>query len=1082
MVHAYQTWQKCTTLVVVFCLFSFAALAQRSIGGKVVDVAGNPLIGASVIVKGTTNGTYTDDSGEFSLTIEGQSPALIVSYLGYRTKEITLGATESNLSVTLEESDLALEEVLVTGYSTQQKKDLTGGVSVVKTKDLLAVPAGNFQQQLNGRAAGVIVGDTGEPGSPVSIRIRGVTTFGNNDPLYVIDGVPRESNRMIDLNPNDIESFQILKDASAASIYGSRAANGVIIITTKRGKAGQTKVSYNGYYGVQQHGKLVDVLNAKEWAEARFLSLRNAGETPGGLDAQLYGNGATPVLPDYIFPVGAKEGDPRVNPNNYNADFNSANFNLITRANKEGTNWQEEIMQVAPIQDHNLSFTGGNKNSLYALILNYYNQEGLLLGTYNKRYSMRLNTEFKIGKYITIGENMKISHNEDIRAIANGPGEGSAIQTAMRMQPIVPVYDIDGFYAGTKGILQNANNPVATLLRAKDNKGYGLNAFGNLYGNLNLGFLGGIFNSFSFRSQIGVDYGMYNYYGFNFRNIEAAEVNSSNGFYQGGGYGLSWTWYNTLTFDHQLSENQKLKAYVGTEAVLSSGRDMFGQRFNYFVDSRNFWTLNAGNALGQQATGSAYSGPALYSVFGRVEYNLMDKYIVTGTVRRDGSSVFGSENRFAVFPAFGVAWRLSEESFLQNVSFINDMKVRVGWGQTGNQRIDANNQFSTFGSGPGSSAYDIRGTSSAPLLGFEANRLGNPASKWETTTSTNIGLDATLLDNKFEISLDWWTRRTTDLLFPQELPGTAGDVTPPNINIGDMQNVGVDAQLTYHGKTAGDKLKYNVGVVFGTYKNEILRVGTNDATFFNAAGSRIGFITRGLKGHPISSFYGYKIAGFFQTPEEALTAPPQPGDPSADQLAKRLGKWRFADINGDNVVDDKDQTFIGNPHPDFTYGLNIDLSWKNFDFSAFLQGSQGNEIFNYTRYWIDFETFNSNRSREVLTDSWSTNNRDASLPILDRNDGVSNGFIHDYYVEDGSYLALRQAQVGYTFPSLGKLKVERLRVYVQATNPIMITKYRGYNPAFTTSGFGNEAERSAGVDYGYYPIVKQFIFGASLSF
>lgn len=1080
MVHAYQTWQKYAALAAVFCLFSIAAFAQRSIGGKVVDVAGNPLIAASVIVKGTTNGTYTDDNGAFLLTVEGDASALIVSYLGYRTKEIAISAAESNVAITLEESDLALEEVLVTGYSTQKKGDLTGGVSIVKTKDLLSVPSGNFQQQLSGRAAGVIVGDSGEPGSPVSIRIRGVTTFGNNDPLYIIDGVPRESNRMIDINPNDIESFQILKDASAASIYGSRAANGVIIITTKRGKAGQTKVSYNGYYGVQQHGKLVDVLNAQEFAQVRFTSLINAGETPKGLDAQLYGSGTTPVLPDYIFPAGAKEGDPRVSPDRYNADFDSPNFNLITRANKAGTNWQEEIMQVAPIQDHNLSFTGGNKNSLYALILNYYNQEGLLLGTYNKRYSMRLNTEFKIGNYLTIGENMKISHNEDIRAIANGPGEGSAIQIAMRMQPIVPVYDINGFYGGTKGILQNANNPVAQLLRAKDNKGYGLNAFGNLYANLKLGFLGGIFNSLSFRSQIGIDYGMFNYYGFNYRNIEASEVNSSNGYYQGAGYGLNWTWYNTLTFDHQIGESQKLKVYVGTEAVLGSGRDLQGTRSNYFVDSKNFWTLNSGNAIGQQATGGAYSGPALYSVFGRAEYTLMDKYILNGTIRRDGSSVFGSENRFAVFPAFGAAWRVSSESFMQNAAFINDLKLRVGWGQTGNQRIDANNQFSTFGSGPGSSAYDIKGSGSSNILGFDANRLGNPASKWETTTSTNIGVDATILDNKLEIALDWWTRRTTDLLYPQELPGTAGDLAPPNINIGDMQNVGIDLQLTYHGKAAGDKLKYNVGLVLGTYKNEILRVGSNDATFFTGAGSRFGPITRGLKGQPISSFYGYKIAGIFQNAEEAVTAPPQPGDPS--DLSKRVGKWRFADTNGDKLVDDKDQTFLGNPHPDFTYGLNFDLSWKNFDFSAFFQGSQGNEIFNQTRYWIDFETFNGNRSREVLTDSWSPNNRNASLPVLDRNDGVSNGFVNDYYVEDGSYFAMRQAQLGYTFQSLGKLKIDRFRIYLQMTNPIMITKYRGYNPAFTTAGFGDQAERSAGVDYGYYPIVKQYIFGATLSF
>lgn len=1077
MVHAYQTWQKCTTLVVAFCLFSIAAFAQRSIGGKVVDVAGNALIGASVIVKGTTNGTYTDDSGAFSLTVEGQAPALIVSYLGYRTKEIALSGAETNVSVTLEESDLALEEVLVTGYSTQQKKDLTGAVSVVKTKDLLSVPAGNFQQQLAGRAAGVVVGDNGEPGSPVSIRIRGVGTFGNNDPLYVIDGVPRDANRMVDLNPSDIETFQILKDASAASIYGSRAANGVIIITTKKGKAGQTKVSYNGYYGVQNHGKLIDVLNAQEWATMRFQALANAGLSvadAGQNIPQLYGTGSTPVLPDYIFPAGAKEGDPRVNPANYNADISSANFNLITKANKQGTNWQEELYQTAPIQDHNLSFTGGNKGSVFALTLNYYNQEGLVIHTYNRRYSMRMNSEFKIGKYLSLGENMKISHNEDIRTLGNATG-GSAITGAIQMQPIVPVYDINGFFGGAKGIVSNSGNPIADRYRQKDNKNYGLNAFGSLYANLNLGFLGGIFNDISFRSQVGIDYGMYNGYAFGYRNIEAAEVVSSNSFNQYSGYGFSWTLYNTLTLDRQLSEKQKLKVYVGTEAVLSSGRDMSGTRVNYFVDTQNFWTLNAGSALGQQVGGGAYSGPALYSVFGRVEYNLMDKYILNGTVRRDGSSVFGSENRYGVFPAFGVAWRVSGENFMQNATIFDDLKLRFGWGQTGNQKISASNPYSTFGSGPGSSAYDINGTSSSPLLGFESNRLGNPASKWETTTSTNIGIDATMLDNKLEISVEWWNRRTTDLLYVQELPGTAGDLAAPAINIGDMENVGVDAQLTYHGKTAGDKLKYNVGVTFGTYKNEILRVGTNDATFFTGGGTRIGNISRSLKGYPIASFYGYQVIGFFQNDDEIKNAPDQPGE-------EKVGRYRLADINGDGVVNESDQTFIGNPHPDFTYGLNLDVSFKNWDLSAFFQGSQGNEIFNFARWEIDYEVFNLNRSKEALYDSWSPNNRNATLPRLDFSDQVSNSFLHSRYVEDGSYVALRQVQLGYTFQNFGKMKVDRLRVYLQATNPIIITKYRGYNPAITTNGFGDGADRAMGIDYGAYPINKQLIVGANLTF
>lgn len=1074
----FYNFLKSSLLGAFVVLLNLGVSAQdRRVTGKVSNASdGQAIPGASIQVKGTTTGTSADANGNYSVAVKSANDVLVITSIGYKSTEVRVGS-QSVINVSLTEDANALSEVLVTGYGTQQKKDLTGGVSVIKPKELLAVPSGSFQSQLEGRAAGVVVGGTGEPGSPASVRIRGIGTFGDNDPLYIIDGVPRDGNRQVDINPNDIESIQVMKDASAAAIYGSRAGNGVIIITTKKGKAGEAKVEYTGYYGIQKAGRLVDVLNAQEWATQRFQAIANAGLKPEGNIAALYGTGATPVLPDYIFPVGAREGDPRVNPANYNADINSSNFNLITRANKTGTDWQREIMQDAPIMEHNMTFSGGTDKSRYAVSFNYFNQEGLLKHTYNKRYSIRANTEFKIKKYLTIGENLKVSHNEDIRNIPNGPGEGSVIQGSMRAQPIMPVFDITGFYAGAKGILSNASNPYAALARNKDNKGYGLNLFGNVYADLNLGFIDdaagtNIFKNLSFKTQIGLDYGYYHYYGFGYRNIEAAEPNSSNSFYEGGGYGAGYTWYNVLTFDKQFGNDHHLKIYGGSEAILNQGRNSSGNRFNYFVDSKNFWTLSAGAPAGQQANSDAYNS-ALYSLFARAEYSLMDKYLFNATIRRDGSSVFGPDNRYATFPSAAFAWRISKEDFLKDLTWVDDMKLRVGWGQIGNQKIDGANAYSTFSSGAGFSAYDIGGTSTSPLLGFALNRIGNTASKWETTTSTNLGLDVTLFNRKIDVALDVWARKTSDILYQQELPGTASSATAPSVNIGDMENRGVDLSVNYRGSAMTSKLKYNIGLNLGTYRNKILRVGENDGTFFTGGGSRIGDISRSLKDNPMAMFYGFKLDGFFNTDAEVRAAPEQPG-------GKAVGRWRLADINNDKVVDDNDKTFIGNPHPKFTYGLNFDVNYGNWDFNVFFQGVQGNDIFNYTRYWIDFEVFNGNRSKEALYDSWTPQNTNASLPRLDITDQVSNGFVHSYYIEDGSYFRAKNLSLGYKL-RLGK-SGNVARIYGQATNLFTVTKYRGYNPAFTTAGFGGGADRTIGIDYGYYPVVKQFIVGVNLNF
>jgi len=1044
---------------------------------------GEPLIGASVLLKGTSTGTVTGTDGDFIIAAK-VGDILQISYTGFTAVEAVVGETLI-VNVGLNEG-VNIDEVLVTGYSTQKKRDLSGAVSVVRAKDLASIPSGNFISALEGRAAGVSVGTSGEPGSSVSVRIRGISTFGNNDPLYIIDGVPRKGAYQNSINPNDIEGIQILKDASAASIYGARAGNGVIIITTKKGKSGEPKITYDASYGLQNPAKLVKVLDAEEWATARFKALKNAGQEPQGANAALYGTGAIPVLPDYILPAGAKTGDPRVDPSKYNADINSSGFNLITRSNKAGTNWQEEVFNQAPMMQHNLSILGGTDKSRYGVSFNYFDQDGILINSFSKRYSFRANTEFKIKNYFTVGQNLSVAIESSLRPLGGGQNEGSPIMNAIRAQPIMPLYDINGFYAGGKGLATNAGNPHAQLERQKDNSNKYNTLFGNIYGELNLGFLDDAFGSnllktLTFRTSLGGNYGNGHNFGFNYRNIEHAEPSSSNGFFENSSTSSNYTFSNTLIFDKIIGADHTVKILAGTEAVLDQDRGVGGSRSNYFSEDRNFWTLSGGSATGQNNYSYA-SNSSLFSIFARADITLSNKYILSGTIRRDGSSRFGPNSRYGTFPAFSAAWRLSEESFLQDVNWLDDLKIRFGWGQTGNQDIDAANPYSSYSSGIGFSAYDINATNNSPLAGFAQSRLGNANSKWETTTSTNFGLDATMYNGQVEVTLDVWNRKTTDLLYQLSLPGAAGSITAPFVNIGDMKNTGVDLGIVHRG-TIAKAVKYDLGLVLGTYKNEILRVGTSDESFFSGGGSRFAGtgITRGIKGLPISTFYGYKVIGIFKDAAEVSSAPDHGSVGGA-----KVGRWRFADLNNDKKIDGKDFGPIGDPHPSFTYGLNIGLTIKKFDFTAFLQGTQGNEIYNYTRYWIDFETFNGGRSYESLYESWDpATNPGSLLPRLDFSDQQSNQYSTSYYSEDGSYIRLKSVQLGFALPtSTGKkIGLDNLRIFVQGLNLFTLTEYRGYDPAFNIAdpGAGN-ADWTIGLDYGFYPAARTVLFGLSASF
>ncbi len=1080
-------------LAVVLALCVQAAMAQdRRVTGRVTSgTDAQPIPGATVQVKGTTTGTAADANGNYAISVPGNSSELVISAVGFLSQQVAVGS-QTVVNVSLKEDANQLSEVVVTGYSTQQKKDLTGAVAVVNPKELLSVPAANFGQQLQGRVAGVQVNQDNSPGGGTSIRIRGYGTLGNNDPLYVIDGVPTQEN-LNNLNQNDIESIQILKDATSASIYGSRASNGVVIITTKKGKSGDAHVSFDAYYGTQTPRVFFPVLNTQEYGDYLWQSKKNAGVVnakTGNPEQGQYGNGPQPVIPDYIVPDGAKAGDPRVDPKNYSIDrFNDPNFGKtvfqITPANKQGTDWQREIIKAAPIQSYNVGVTGGSASGSYALSVGYFDQKSMVIDNSFKRYSIRANTQFTVKKRFRIGENLQVLLAERKGAYRNEDTEGNAIFMALRMQPIVPVYDIVGNFAGTLGSnLGNAKSPVAALYRGKDNGYRDFRVFGNAYAEVDL------FKDFTARTSFGLDATVARGTYAGFPEPETSEPGRTYSLSQDYQYRYSWTWTNTLNYKHTFNDVHNLSAYVGVEAIKAFGEGINAFRNNYYSGDPTLRYLNTGDPQAQSNGGSAFIDYTLFSYFGQASYSYRDKYIFQATMRRDASSRFLQASRYATFPAVSAGWRISEEPFLKdNVTFISDLKLRAGWGQTGNQNIGDYNAYTTYTADLYAAGYSLNGNPNGYNSGFAIQRFGNPNAKWETNTSTNFGVDARFLGGALEVNLDVWNRKTTNLLYTRARPYTGGQGDLPAENVASLQNRGIDLQLSYRGAALDNNVRYTVSGNFSTYRNKVLTLDPESPDQpLLGFGTRVPAVTRSVVGQPISLFYGYIIDGIFQSAEEAAAAPKFPGYNDATvfingQAVKGIGKFKYRDVNGDNKIDASDQTFIGNPHPKFTYGLNLNVGYKAFDLTLFGQGVYGNDIFNYTRYWTDFNTFQGNRSTRVLYDSWTPTRPNASLPILDENDAQSS-VPSSYFVEKGSYFRLKNVQLTYTLPTrlATRIGLGSARIYVQTTNLLTVTKYSGLDPEVNTRYYGSGSDAQIGMDEGRYPAPRNFIVGLNLGF
>ena len=1030
---------------------------------------GMPVSGANILEKNSVNGTMSGFDGSYSIKV-AKGAVLKVSYVGFATKEINVSGL-STIDIILETDAAALDEVVVVGYGTQRKQDLTGAVSIVKTEQMLQQPNAQVTSQLQGRVSGVSITGGGQPGQAPQVKIRGSNTFGNNSPLYVVDGIPTQS-----INPNDIGSMQVLKDAASASIYGSRAANGVIIITTKRGK-GKLSVNYDTYSGTQlvQKGNPWNILSSQEMADLTFKAIRNTNpNTP--INHPQYGSGANPVLPNYIAPVGVDTVDESLyNVQPYYTDPSQLNnFYRIVEANKIGTNWFQEIFNPAPVTSHNLSISSGGDKGSSLFSLNYFDQKGTLENSYLKRYTMRVNTIYNITDQIRIGENLSFAIRENPQF--NDLTEGSAVGMAFRQQPIIPVRDIRGNFAGSFGQgLGNARNPVAILDRLKNNRGVSNKLFGNIFAEVD--FL----ENFTIRTTFGGQYFSNTFNSFAFPEYENAENNSVNSYSEGAQNNFNWTWTNTITYKNTFADKHNLTVVLGTEAYQNKGREVGGSTQSYFSFDPDYVTLDTGS--GTQTNYSFKYADALSSLFGRVDYNYGDRYLLGATIRRDGSSRFGNE-QYGWFPAASAGWVLSNESFFES-NWINDLKVRAGYGVMGNQiNVDPANSFTTFGGNNQTSFYAISGSNSSTSEGFQQSRIGNMDAKWEKNINANFGIDATLFNNSVQITADYYRKDVKDLLFNPNLPATAGAASVPYVNVGKMTNSGMDIDLsTYF--TIAENLQLNTTVTFTSYKNKIVQIA-DGLNYFDLEGRRFNgsSIIRNAEGGSVSQFYGYKVDGFWNSQAEIdqanAAAILSTGNQNATyQSDVAVGRFRYADTNGDNLINSDDRTYIGNPNPDFTYGLNLELKYKNWDFSMFLYGSQGNDIWNNVKWFTDFySSFGGAKSATALYDSWTPENTNASAPIQQTVGSFSLADVpNSYFVEDGSYLRAKQIQLGYTLPTslLNTIKISKLRLYVQVANAFTITGYSGIDPEISGGSV------NFGIDEGAYPNQKQLIFGLNAS-
>ena len=1017
---------------------TMANAQQVNVSGVIKDATGETVIGASVMVKGTKTGTVTDFDGRFHVECT-PGATLVISYIGYQTQEVKAA---DGMNVVLQEAANDLNEVVVTGYTTQRKADLTGAISVVSVDDIAKQNENNPIKALQGRVPGMNISADGSPSGTATVRIRGIGTLNNNDPLYIVDGIPTKAG-MHELNGNDIESIQVLKDAASASIYGSRAANGVIIITTKKGKEGKIKVDFDGSIAVSTYAHKMKVLNAKEYGQVMWQAYVN-----DGMDPNTNGLG-------YRYDWGYNaQGTPVLNGVSMKKYLDDAGTTPAA-----DTDWFDETTRTGVIQQYNVSVSNGSDKGSSFFSLGYYKNLGIIKTSDFHRFSARMNTEYKLlkNKMLTVGEHFTLNRTSEVQA------PGGFLQNVLQFNPSLPIYTEDGNYAGPVGGYPDRYNPVAVLERNKDNRYTYWRMFGDAYLNLNP------FKDFNIRTTFGLDYSQKQQRFFTYPVTEGNVANNKNGVEAKQEHWTKWMWNAVATYNMELGKN-RIDLMAGMELNRQDDIYFSGYKEGFSILNPDYMWPDAGTTNPQAYGGG--SGYSLVSFFGKANYNYADRYMASFTIRRDGSSRFGKNNRYATFPSVSAGWRINQESFLKKASWIDDLKIRASWGQTGNQEIDNLARYTLYVSNYGvnenggqsyGTSYDIAGTNGGSTLasGFKRNQIGNDNIKWETTTQTDLGFDFAFFRNTLYGNFDWYFKKTKDILV--NMPGIAvmGEGSSQWINAGEMENRGFEFNIGYRNQTHFG-LKYDVTANISSYRNKITALPTTVA----ANGTFGGNGVKSVIGHPMGAQVGYVADGIFKSQEEI--------DNHATQEGAGLGRIRWKDLTGDGKITEADQTWIYNPVPDFTYGFNIYLEYKNFDFTAFFQGVQGVDIISdlkkETDIWAGLNIGFLNKGKRLL-DAWSATNPDSNVPALSLSDNNNEKRVSSYWVENGSYLKLRTIQFGYNFPQTiaSKLAMQRLRMYVSAQNLFTIksSSFTGVDPENPNYG---------------YPIPLNITFGLNVTF
>ena len=979
-------------------LLSLSAFAQQiTVKGHVVDATGEPVIGASVIEGKSTNGTITDIDGNLSLNVSANS-TLTISFVGYKTQTVSVNG-KTALKVTLQEDTEVLDEVVVVGYGTMKKSDLTGAVSSVGVKDIKDSPVANIGQAMQGKVSGVQIIDAGKPGDNVTIKIRGLGTINNSNPLIVIDGIPTDLG-LSSLNMADVERVDVLKDASATAIYGSRGANGVVMITSKRGAEGAGKVTVNANWAIQNATKVPDMLNAAQYAALSNDMLSN--------------------------------NDDNTNP--YWADPSSLG---------KGTNWLDEMLRTGVKQSYSVSYSGGTEKAHYYVSGGFLDQSGIVKSVNYRRFNFQANSDAQVNKWLKFTTNLTFS--TDVKE-----GGTYSIGDAMKALPTQPVKNDDGSWSGPGQEAQwygSIRNPIGTLhMMTNETKGY--NFLANITGEITFTKWLKLKSTFGYDAKF--------WFADNFTPAYDWKPNpvEESSRYKSDNKSFTYLWDNYFVFDHTFAKKHRVGVMAGSSAQWNNYDYLNAQKNIFMFD--NIHEMDNGEKM--YSLGGSQSDWALLSLMARLNYSYEDKYLLTATVRRDGSSRFGKNNRWGTFPSVSLAWRVSQEDWFPKDNFLmNDLKLRVGYGVTGNQEIGNYGFVASYNTG----VYPFGNNNSTALV---STTLSNPNIHWEEVRQANFGVDMSLFDSRVSLSLDAYIKNTNDMLVDMVVPISTGysDINVPKINAGKMRNKGFEVSVS--SRNLVGEFSWNTSLNASYNKNEIIRLNGDVPMYFDNNIHAVG--------HPVSSFYGYVTNGIFQTQEEVdrYAIQTQGNDPYNRTSA---GDIKFKDLNNDGIINDKDRTYLGSPTPTWIFSMNNSFAWKGFDLEIFLQGAAGNKIYNANRASLEAMSVAQNQMTTVL-DRWRGEGTSNSMPRAVFGDPNKNGRVSNRFIEDGKYLRLKNVTLGYTLPAAWSKKaaMSSVRFFVSGQNLLTLTRYTGLDPEISGSGNDNNV----------YPVARNITFGASVSF